>query len=361
MKNILVTGGAGFIGSNYIHYLHKAEPVANILNLDLLTYAGSIENLKTLDKSGRYQFIQGDICDRQLVDTIFQEHSIDTLIHFAAETHVDRSLFGPDTFLQTNVFGTFTLLEVARSNWQNSSSEDGQRRLFHHVSTDEVYGSLDPDDPPSNENSPYQPNSPYAATKASSDHLVRAYSHSYELPVTISNCSNNYGPYQFPEKLIPLMISRALQKKSLPIYGDGLNIRDWLYVEDHCEAIHRIVADGVVGETYNIGGLNQTTNIELVNQLCATLDELQPRTNGEKYEELITFVPDRPGHDRRYDLDIRKIQKELKWSPKYDLVSGLRNTVTWYLENTGWLEMIQNKPDFNEWVTQNYARRGEQR
>jgi dTDP-glucose 4,6-dehydratase len=359
LKNILVTGGAGFIGSNFIHLLHRTFPRALIVNLDLLTYAGSIENLKSLEGSKRYRFVQGDICDQELVDSIFQNETIDTVVHFAAETHVDRSLFGPARFIQTNVFGTFTLLEVARSYWTSTSTE-GQRNLFHHVSTDEVYGSLGAEDPPSNEDSPYVPSSPYAASKASSDHLVRAYSHSYALPVTISNCTNNYGPYQFPEKLIPLMISNALQGEFLPIYGDGLNIRDWLYVEDHCEAIIKILQKGELGETYNIGGANQTTNIDLVRQLCKSLDELRPLPEEGTYERQITFVPDRPGHDQRYDLDIRKIKRDLKWSPKHDLASGLSRTIGWYLENEDWLDMIQKRPDYNEWVQQNYSRREDQ-
>ncbi|MCS7011590.1 MAG: dTDP-glucose 4,6-dehydratase, partial [Anaerolineales bacterium] len=291
MENVLVTGGAGFIGSNFVRYLLQAEPNVRIVTLDALTYAGSLENLRELPDESRHIFIHGDICDAALVEHLLREYAIDTIVHFAAESHVDRSILGPAPFIQTNVVGTFTLLEAARLVWKGNFT--GKR--FHHVSTDEVFGSLSPEDPPFRETTPYAPRSPYSASKAAGDHLVRAYFHTYGLPVTITNCSNNYGPYQFPEKLIPLMIFNALEGKPLPVYGDGQHIRDWLYVEDHCEAIHLVLRKGRPGETYNIGGGNQPTNLEIVQHICALLDECHP--TGTPHARLITHVPDRPGHD----------------------------------------------------------------
>ncbi|MCJ7433320.1 MAG: dTDP-glucose 4,6-dehydratase [Anaerolineales bacterium] len=353
MNNVLVTGGAGFIGSNFVRYLLKAEARVHIVNLDNLTYAGSLENLKDLPDESRYTFVKGDICDFELVGQLLREHGIDTIIHFAAESHVDRSILGPGPFIQTNVTGTFTLLEAARQVW-------GQERIgkrFHHVSTDEVFGSLSLVDPAFTESTPYEPRSPYSASKAASDHLARAYFHTYELPVTITNCSNNYGPFQFPEKLIPLIILNALQGKPLPIYGDGKQIRDWLYVEDHCEAIRLVIEKGKPGETYNVGGGNQPYNIDLVKEMCAVLDELQPTTSS--YSSLITHVPDRPGHDRRYAMDITKIRNELGWSPKYEIESGLRETVKWYLDNSDWVKTIMAQDGYGSWLNKNYSKRGE--
>ncbi len=353
MKNVLVTGGAGFIGSNFVRYLLAAAPDVQVVTLDALTYAGSLENLRGLPDESRHTFVHGDICDSSLVERLLREQEIDTLVHFAAESHVDRSILGPAPFIQTNVVGTFTLLEAARVVWKGNF--DGKR--FHHVSTDEVFGSLGPDDPPFCETTPYEPRSPYSASKAASDHLARAYFHTYGLPVTITNCSNNYGPYQFPEKLIPLMILNALEDKPLPIYGDGKQIRDWLYVEDHCEAIYRVLESGRPGETYNIGGGNQPCNLDIVRQICALLDEFQPA--GAPHERLITHVPDRPGHDRRYAMDIRKIHRELGWSPRHDLASGLRATVRWYLDHPGWVQTIRQQNDYQAWLHKNYQKREE--
>ncbi len=354
MQNILVTGGAGFIGSNFVRYLLKAEPDVHIFNLDALTYAGTLENLKDLPRASCYTFIQGDICDTGLVGKLFQEHQIDTVVHFAAESHVDRSILGPAPFIQTNIVGTFNLLEAARQAWGLDGAKRGMR--FHHVSTDEVFGSLDASDPAFTESTPYEPRSPYSASKASSDHLVRAYFHTYGLPATITNCSNNYGPYQYPEKLIPLMILNALQAKPLPVYGDGKQIRDWLFVEDHCEAIYLVLKRGKLGETYNIGGGNQPYNIDLVHEICSILDELKP--TAKSYSELITYVIDRPGHDRRYAMDITKIHNDLGWMPKYDIESGLRATVQWYLDHMDWVESIMKQEGFSDWLDKNYARRG---
>ncbi len=356
MRNVLVTGGAGFIGSNFVRYLLRADPNVRIVNLDALTYAGSLENLKELPDPDRHTFAQGNINDGDLVRRLMREHEIDTVVHFAAESHVDRSILGPAPFVQTNVMGTFTLLEAARTVWLEEGRADGPVR-FHHVSTDEVYGTLAPDDPPFSETTPYAPRSPYSASKAASDHLVRAYHHTYGLPITITNCSNNYGPYQFPEKLIPLMILNALDGRPLPVYGDGQQIRDWLYVEDHCEAIHRVLTDGRVGETYNIGGDNQPTNLSIVKRICAILDELRPDSPYRPHEQLITFVKDRPGHDRRYAMDIRKIRTELGWQPRQSLESGLVATVRWYLEHPEWVKAIRKQQDYHRWLEQNYAQR----
>jgi dTDP-glucose 4,6-dehydratase len=358
MQNLLVTGGAGFIGSNFVRYTLKMEPDIRIVNLDALTYAGSLENLNDLAENDRHTLVVGDISDRLLVDDLLRKHQIDTVAHFAAETHVDRSILGPAQFVQTNIVGTFSLLEAVRSFWLDEKGVQANDPRFHHVSTDEVYGSLDPDAQPFSEVTPYAPNSPYAASKASSDHLVRAYFHTYGLPVTISNCSNNYGPYQFPEKLIPLMIMNAINGLPLPVYGDGKQIRDWVYVEDHCEAIWKILKDGQSGETYNVGGDNQPTNLEVIRSICAILDETMPASLYAPHAHLISYVTDRPGHDRRYAMDISKIKRELGWSPRQSLESGLVETVQWYQANTDWIENVHKKPDYQQWLNRNYAKRG---
>ncbi len=359
MRSILITGGAGFIGSNFIHRLLQIDADIQVVNLDALTYAGSLENLKGLPDPERHIFIQGDICDRGLVDSILAQHKIDTVVHFAAESHVDRSILGPGQFVQTNIVGTFTLLEACRQAWLVEKILDDQPVRFHHVSTDEVFGSLGPNDPAFSESTPYAPNSPYSASKAGSDHLVRAYYHTFGLPVTISNCSNNYGPRQFPEKLIPLMILNALEGKPLPVYGDGRQIRDWLYVDDHCDAIIAILRSGIPGETYNIGGDNQPYNIDIVSQICALLDERLPESQFAPHANLIRHVGDRPGHDRRYAMDISKIERELGWRPKFDLASGLSTTVDWYLRNPDWVNEIRKQMDYQAWIQKNYAERGE--
>ena len=349
---ILVTGGAGFIGSNFVldWLAGSDEPV---LNLDALTYAGNMENLGALAGDARHVFVKGDICDRVLLDRLLAEHRPRALVHFAAESHVDRSILGPAAFMRTNVEGTFALLEAARGYW---SKLDGAKRSgfrFHHVSTDEVYGSLSADAPAFTETHLYQPNSPYSASKAASDHLVRAWFHTYGLPVLTSNCSNNYGPFHFPEKLIPLMIVNALAGKPLPIYGDGLNVRDWLYVKDHCSAIRAVLAQGRPGETYNIGGWNERTNRQIVDAVCALLDELRPDAAGP-HSRLISFVADRPGHDRRYAIDARKIERELGWRPSETFESGIRKTVQWYLGNEGWVSRVQSGA-YRDWVAQHYG------
>lgn len=355
-NNILVTGGAGFIGSNFIHYVLNYGSLQKLVNLDLLTYAGSLENLKGLNDD-RYIFIHGDICDQNLVEEILGEHDIDTIVHFAAESHVDRSLKGPGAFIQTNIVGTFSLLEAARKVWLLERNLDLDSIRFHHVSTDEVYGTLEPSDPPFEETTPYSPRSPYAASKASSDHLVRSYHHSFGLPITISNCSNNYGPYQFPEKLIPLIIINAITGKPLPIYGDGMQIRDWLYVEDHCEAIWEILQNGKVGESYNIGGDNQPPNIEIVKIVCSLLDKEDISLEFRPHEKLIEYVTDRPGHDRRYAMNIDKINSELGWQPKVNLQEGLGKTISWYINNLDWLNAIIAEKDYQNWVEINYQKR----
>ena len=350
MRNVLVTGGAGFIGSNFVRQLQAARPEAAVVVLDALTYAGSRENLRDLPDPARCTFVHGDICDRALVDRVLAEHGIDTVVHFAAESHVDRSITGPGAFVQTNVVGTFTLLEAAR--------HASARPHFHHVSTDEVYGSLSADTPAVVEGAPYAPRSPYAASKAASDHLVRAYATTYGLPITLSTCSNNYGPYQFPEKLVPLMIVHGVLGKPLPVYGDGLQIRDWLHVDDHCAAIVAIIERGRVGDTYHIGGGNQPTNLELVARLCTLLDEQLPGSPHRPHRQLITHVADRPGHDRRYDLDCGKLARELDWRPTHDLASGLAATVAWYAAAGPWLAAIRDSDDFRRWLTLNYGQRG---
>ncbi len=356
-RNVLVTGGAGFIGSNFVHYLLRTDPEIRIVTLDALTYAGSLENLKDLPDPTRHSFIQGDIADRALLDRLFAEHTIDTVVHFAAETHVDRSIHDPGVFVQTNVLGTFTLLEAARKAWLVDKIVPVGQARFHHVSTDEVFGTLTREEPPFEESTPYQPRSPYAASKASSDHFVRAYHITYGLPVSISNCSNNYGPRQFPEKLVPLMILNASSGKPLPVYGDGMQIRDWLYVDDHCEAIWQVATRGQVGETYCVGGDNQPPNIEIVRTICQIMDELQPRSVWAPHEKLISYVADRPGHDRRYDINISKIKNELGWQPRHSLKQGMLDTVVWYLEHPEWVQSVTHNSDYSRWVQKNYNNR----
>src|SRR5882757_3974842 len=353
--SILVTGGAGFIGSNFVLEWF-AQGNGPIVNLDKLTYAGNLENLAAVEANPAYTFVQGDICDAALVTRLFEEHKPRAIVHFAAESHVDRSIHGPEAFLRTNIDGTFTLLQAARAYYNTLQGEEKSRFRFLHVSTDEVYGTLGPDDPAFHEDTPYTPNSPYAASKASSDHLVRAWVHTYGLPAIITNCSNNYGPYQFPEKLIPLMISNALQGKPLPVYGDGKQVRDWLYVQDHCRAIITALEKGTIGECYNIGGNNQRANIDVVNTLCSLLDELVPNSAHRPHAKLITYVQDRPGHDRRYAIDARKIQRELNWFPQESFETGFRKTIEWYLANTEWVEHVTSGA-YQQWVTKNYADR----
>ena len=349
---ILVTGGAGFIGSNFVlDWLSGSdEPV---VNLDALTYAGNRANLASLDGDARHLFVHGDICDRDRVDRLLAQHRPRAIVHFAAESHVDRSIHGPGEFMRTNVTGTFTLLEAARGYWGTLQGEEKAAFRFHHVSTDEVYGSLKPTDPPFAETNAYEPNSPYSASKAASDHLVRAWHHTYGLPVVTTNCSNNYGPYHFPEKLIPLIIVNALAGKPLPVYGDGQQVRDWLYVKDHCAAIREVLARGRLGETYNIGGWNEKPNIDIVRTVCALLDEMQPDAAGP-YERLITYVKDRPGHDRRYAIDARKIERELGWKPAETFDTGIRKTVRWYLDNQPWVQNVLSG-GYRDWVSKQYG------
>lgn len=351
--SIIVTGGAGFIGSNFV--LDWISLVGTpVVNLDKLTYAGNLENLSSLQDDPRHVFIHGDICDRALIDHLLQQHKPRAIIHFAAESHVDRSIHGPGEFVRTNVEGTFMLLEAARAFWASLPLEQKDSFRFLHVSTDEVYGSLGPADAPFTESHPYEPNSPYSASKAASDHLVRAWHHTYGLPVVTTNCSNNYGPYHFPEKLIPLMIVNALAGKPLPVYGDGQQVRDWLYVKDHCSAIRRVLEDGKLGETYNVGGWNEKPNLDIVQTVCTLLDELHPKLDGSSYTTQIAHVADRPGHDRRYAIDARKIERELGWRPAETFESGIRKTVQWYLENTHWVTNVQNG-SYRDWVARQYA------
>jgi dTDP-glucose 4,6-dehydratase len=360
MKHVLITGGAGFIGSNFVRYLLEHESAVRIVNLDALTYAGSLENLRDLAGSERHTFVEGDIRDAALLGDLLHKHQIDTVVHFAAETHVDRSIVGPEPFFRTNVLGTLSLLEAARRTWSEIPMPlDQATRRFHHISTDEVYGSLRLGDPAFSETTPYAPSSPYAASKASSDHVVRSYYHTYQLPITISNCSNNYGPRQFPEKLIPLVIANARNGKPLPVYGDGQQVRDWLFVEDHCEAIHSILTRGHVGETYNIGGGNQPTNLTIIETICDLLDEHDAAHR--PHRNLIQFVQDRPGHDRRYAMDIAKIRRELGWQPRHSLAEGLRITIDWYLTHPEWVENILKKQDYQMWVARNYEKREAQK
>jgi dTDP-glucose 4,6-dehydratase len=356
-ETILLTGGAGFIGSNFVLSWIKAagEPV---VNLDLLTYAGNAANLASLEGDARYIFVRGDICDAELVASLLQKHRPKAMVHFAAESHVDRSIVSPEAFIRTNVLGTFTLLDQARRYWMELSAPDRGSFRFLHVSTDEVYGSLAPDDPAFSESTAYAPNSPYAASKAGSDHLTRAYFQTFGLPVLTTNCSNNYGPYQFPEKLIPLMILNALEGKPLPVYGDGKNVRDWLFVEDHCAAIRAVLEGGRPGETYNIGGSSERANLDVVTTICDLVDEMRPAAGGEPRRKLITFVEDRPGHDRRYAIDARKISRELGWKPAEGFEGGLRKTVQWYVENREWVDSVRTGT-YREWIAKNYAERAE--
>jgi dTDP-glucose 4,6-dehydratase len=351
---ILVTGGAGFIGSNFVldWLAGSQEPV---VNLDALTYAGNLANLEALRGDPRHVFVRGDIADRSLLDGLLAEHRPRAVVHFAAESHVDRSIHGPGAFIKTNVEGTFTLLEAARGFWSALDGEAKSGFRFLHVSTDEVYGSLAPEAPAFTELHPYEPNSPYSASKAASDHLVRAWHHTYGLPVLTTNCSNNYGPFHFPEKLIPLMIVNALAGKPLPVYGDGRQIRDWLYVGDHCSAIRTVLARGRLGETYNVGGWNEQANIDIVHQVCALLDEMRPDPAGPR-ARLITHVADRPGHDRRYAIDARKIERELGWRPAETFASGIRRTVQWYLEHPEWVAQVQSGA-YRDWLSTNYTAR----
>jgi len=367
MGTLLVTGGAGFIGANFVHYWHAHHREDRLVVLDALTYAGNFASLQSLQGNGRFRFVQGDIRDQKLVETLLREADIDSVVHFAAESHVDRSIVGPDAFIETNVIGTHSLLKAARAVWLADEASIGAGRYrFHHVSTDEVYGSLGPNDPPFSETTPYAPNSPYAASKAASDHLVRAYHHTYGLPVTTSNCSNNYGPYHFPEKLIPLMIVNALDDKPLPIYGDGKNVRDWLFVEDHCRGIELVLGRGRLGETYNIGGNNERTNLEIVETVCELLDTAfktdtalakrfprAPAARGASTRSLMIFVKDRPGHDRRYAIDASKVSSELGYAPREGLESGLRKTVRWFLDNEGWWRGVTDG-SYKDWLQQQY-------
>jgi dTDP-glucose 4,6-dehydratase len=349
---ILVTGGAGFIGSNFI-LQQMRDGTAPIVNLDKLTYAGNPRNLESIAGDRRYGFVQGDIGDRELARRLLARHEPNAVVHFAAESHVDRSIRGPDDFVRTNIDGTFALLEETRAYWSALPNDEQQRFRFLHVSTDEVYGSIGPNDPAFSESTPYAPNSPYAASKAASDHLVRAYHHTYGLPTLTTNCSNNYGPLQFPEKLIPLMILNARDGKPLPVYGDGKNVRDWLYVEDHCAAIATVLHRGRQGETYNIGGWNEKPNIEIVETICDLVDEMTPKRQSSR-RELITFVKDRPGHDRRYAMDARKIERELGWKPKETFETGIRKTVCWYLENDDWIKDVTSG-SYRQWIETHYS------
>jgi dTDP-glucose 4,6-dehydratase len=350
---ILVTGGAGFIGSNFILQWIASEPV-RILNLDKLTYAGNLNNLRAVEAHPRYRFEQGDIVDREFFRNLLRREEPRAIVHFAAESHVDRSIHGPDDFVRTNVNGTFSLLEEARAYWLALPESDRDSFRFLHVSTDEVYGSLSPNDPAFSETTPYNPNSPYSASKAASDHLVRAYHHTYGLPVLTTNCSNNYGPHQFPEKLIPLMILNACAGKPLPVYGDGENVRDWLYVEDHCRAIRTVLSHGRVGETYNIGGRSEKRNLEIIGSICELLDELRPNDPAVPHSKLVSFVKDRPGHDRRYAMDTRKIERELNWHPLETFETGIRKTVRWYLEHEDWVRDVTSG-SYRQWMAKHYA------
>ncbi|SEB66754.1 dTDP-glucose 4,6-dehydratase [Terriglobus roseus] len=354
---LLVTGGAGFIGSNFVLRHLRDAGASGVVTLDALTYAGNPHNLDSLLGDARHTLVHGDILDRDLVASLLEKHRPRAIVHFAAESHVDRSILGPGAFLKTNIDGTFVLLECAREYFATLSGAERENFRFLHVSTDEVYGTLTPDAPAFHEDTPFAPNSPYAASKAASDHLVRAWTHTYGLPTLITNCSNNYGPYQFPEKLIPLVINNALAGKPLPVYGDGMQVRDWLFVEDHCSAIETVLANGRLGETYNVGGNNQQTNISVVKTICALLDEFKPKATS--YTDQITYVTDRPGHDRRYAIDARKIQRELNWFPAQDFVNGLRLTVRWYLDNQPWVENVTSGA-YREWMDTNYSARTEE-
>ncbi len=353
-KTILVTGGAGFIGSNFVLQWMEQEATP-VVNLDKLTYAGNPRNLERVAADSRYGFVQGDVCDREVVRSVLERHQPRAVVHFAAESHVDRSIHGPDDFIRTNVDGTFCLLEAARVYWMALPDDERAKFRFLHISTDEVYGSLSADDPPFCESTPYAPNSPYSASKAAADHLVRAYHHTYGLPTLTTNCSNNYGPYQFPEKLIPLMMLNARGGKPLPVYGDGQNVRDWLFVEDHCEAVRLVLARGRTGETYNIGGWSEKRNLEIVDTICLLLDELCPDDPVVPHKQLISFVKDRPGHDRRYAMDARKIERELGWKPRETFASGIRKTIEWYLQNEGWVKEVTDG-NYRQWIATHYSR-----
>jgi len=351
---IFVTGGAGFIGSNFVlDWLAQSDEA--VLNFDKLTYAGNLKNLASLRDDPRHVFVRGDICDQDLVLELFRKHKPRAVVNFAAESHVDRSILGPGEFIRTNINGTFALLEAARAYWSELAAADQAAFRFLHVSTDEVYGTLGPDDAPFTETTAFAPNSPYSASKAASDHLVRAYHHTYGMPVLTTNCSNNYGPYHFPEKLIPLVISNALAGKPLPIYGDGQQVRDWLFVSDHCAAIRRVLEAGVAGETYNVGGWNEKANLDVVHTLCDILDREAPKPQGS-YRDQITFVKDRPGHDRRYAIDARKLERELGWKPAETFETGIAKTVKWYLANQEWVRDVQSGA-YKDWVEQNYGKR----
>jgi len=352
MSPILVTGGAGFIGSNFVLDWTAGE-ADSVINLDKLTYAGNLQNLATLEGNPRHTFVRGDIGDAELVAKLLAEHQPRAIVNFAAESHVDRSIHGPAEFIQTNIVGTFHLLEATRAYWNALDEVTKKAFRFLHVSTDEVYGSLSPTDPAFTETKQYEPNSPYSASKAASDHLVRAYHHTYGLPVLTTNCSNNYGPYHFPEKLIPLVIHNALAGKPLPIYGDGQQVRDWLYVKDHASAIRRVLESGTFGETYNVGGCNEKTNLDVVNTLCSILDELSPKADGKSYSSQITYVTDRPGHDRRYAIDSTKINRELGWKPTETFETGIRKTVQWYLDNHDWVQNVTSGT-YQNWVAKQY-------
>jgi dTDP-glucose 4,6-dehydratase len=356
-QTILVTGGAGFIGSNFVLGWASAAAGA-VINLDLLTYAGNAANLAALQAGERHTLVRGDICDAELLGSLLRKYRPKAIVHFAAESHVDRSIVSPDAFIRTNVQGTFTLLEQAKIYWQSLNEPERTAFRLLHVSTDEVYGTLGPNDPAFCETTPFAPNSPYAASKAGSDHLVRAYFHTFGLPVLTTNCSNNYGPYQFPEKLIPLMIVNALEGKPLPVYGDGKNVRDWLFVEDHCAAIRAVLENGRPGETYNIGGNSERANIDVVTAICDLVDEMRPRADAQPRRGLITHVKDRPGHDRRYAIDARKITRELGWKPAEEFESGLRKTVRWYLEHPDWVDSVRTGA-YREWIEKNYAERAQ--
>ena len=353
MSYILVTGGAGFIGGNFVLNWLANPDAEGVVNVDKLTYAGNRKTLAAVEGDLRHVFSQTDICDRAALDRLFEQYKPRAVVHFAAESHVDRSIHGPGEFIQTNIVGTFTLLEAVRAYWGGLDAEAKAEFRFLHVSTDEVFGSLGATDPQFSETTPYAPNSPYSASKAASDHLVRAYHHTYGLPVVTTNCSNNYGPYHFPEKLIPLMITNALDGKPLPVYGDGQNVRDWLYVGDHCAAIREVLARGRLGETYNVGGWNEKTNLDVVYTLCDLLDELKPKATGS-YRDQITFVKDRPGHDRRYAIDARKLERELGWKPAETFETGLRKTVQWYLDNQAWVQDVVSG-EYRNWVAKQYA------
>jgi len=358
LKNpIHVTGGAGFIGSNFVlHWIGQKKN--KVVNFDLLTYAGNLGNLASIEGNPDHVFVRGDISDRKMVDTLLAEHRPAAIVHFAAESHVDRSIVGPEAFLRANIYGTFTLLEAARAYLATLEGDAKDAFRFLHVSTDEVYGTLEPNDPAFHEDTPFAPNSPYAASKAASDHLVRAWVHTYKLPALITNCSNNYGPLQFPEKLLPLMINNALAGKPLPVYGDGMQVRDWLFVLDHCRAIETVLEKGRIGETYNVGGGNQQANIDVVHMICDLLDELVPDSPHRPYRQLIRFVQDRPGHDRRYAIDARKLETELGWRAQETFATGLRKTVEWYLNNKAWMEEVTSGA-YQNWMNANYGHRNE--